>query len=355
MSLDATLLQYLEEEEWRVLTSVEIGQRNHEYVATELIHNIAGLRGTVHHFLGNLTRNRLLSHVGKPYDGYQLTKLGYDFLALHALVKRGVVNTLGNVIGQGKEADVYSAYDSEDNPVVIKFHRIGRVSFRKAKESRDYLSNKHTSSWLYLSRLSAQREFANLKALQNFPVPKAIDQSRHCVVMSLIPGTLLNNVTELADPLKTFNDIIDLAIKFLKIGVVHADFSEFNLIISEDNSITVIDFPQCMKHTDPEAENKFNHDINELRRFFSLRFELKVESVPKFSDFIEDIIPINLKWTRKEKLEAEEDENDKEEEDNIEKIVIQKVSKENRLKKKPVKRKESKTISKLKIEAKSFM
>jgi len=349
MSFDATLLKYLEDEDWRVLTSVEIGMRNHEIVATELIHVIAGLRGTAHHFLDNLLRNRLLSHVGKPYDGYQLTKTGYDYLALHTLVKRGIISTLGSVIGQGKEADVFSAYDAEDKPVVIKFHRIGRVSFRKAKETRDYLSNKHTSSWLYLSRLSAQREFANLKALQDFPVPRAIEQNRHCVVMSLVPGTLLNNLQELRDPLAVFNEILDLAVRLLKVGVVHADFSEFNVLVSEDDSITLIDFPQCMKHTDPEAEDKFNHDINELRRFFGLRFDLKVDNVPLFSDFKDEITPINLKWTRREAQEEEEEEED------IDEKIQSKVSKENRLKRKPVKKKESKTMSRLRMEVKASM
>lgn len=45
-------------------------------------------------------------------------------------------------------------------------------------------------SWLYLSRISATREFAYMKALldHGFPVPKPIDFNRHCVVMELIEG-----------------------------------------------------------------------------------------------------------------------------------------------------------------------
>ena len=350
MSLDASLFQYMEEQEWRVLTAVEMGQRNHELVATELVTQIARLRGTVHHILQNLLRHKLLSHEGKPYDGYQLTKTGYDFLALHALVKRGTVTHLGPLIGQGKEADVYVAYDSEDKPVIIKFHRIGRVSFRKAKDTRDYLSGKHTSSWLYLSRLSAQREFQNMEGLSHlkFPVPDAIDHNRHCVVMSHIKGTLLNNVSELKDPEKVFNEIIDVAINLLKIGVVHADFTQFNIILKEDESIILIDFPQCLKYTDPEAEEKFDHDLNELKKFFNLRFDLETEALPKFADFSDEIIPVDIIGKGKP---VEEEEEDQEDDD---KKVMAKVSKENRMKRKPKKSKETKSMTKLRLEVKAF-
>lgn len=357
MAFDASLLQYIEDEDWRVLTAVEIGQRNHELVATELISTIAGLRGTVHHFLGSLLKNRLISHEGKPYDGYQLTKVGYDFLALHTLTKRGTITHLGPLIGQGKEADVYVAYDAEENPVVIKFHRIGRVSFRKAKDSRDYLSNKHTSSWLYLSRLSAQREYSNMQALQNFPIPRALDCNRHAVVMSLVDGTLLNNITSLNNPAEVFEECVHIFVNLLKVGVVHADFSQYNIIVSSneetgEEKVTLIDFPQCMKHTSPEAEEKFNHDVEELRRFFSLKFDIQVETVPQFADFVDQIEPIEL-YPKKNNRKADNEEED-EEEDDPERAIAQRVSKENRFRRKPKKKNATKTMSKLKKEAQTY-
>lgn len=351
MSLDASLFKYTEEQEWRVLTAVEMGQRNHELVATELVTSIAGLRGTVHHILEGLLRNKLVSHEGKPYDGFQLTKTGYDFLALHTLVKRGTISHLGPLIGQGKEADVYVAYGKDEKPLIVKFHRIGRVSFRKAKDTRDYLSGKHTSSWLYLSRLSAQREFQNMEGLHalNFPVPEAIDYSRHCVVMSRIEGNLLNNISELRDPEHVFNEIIDTSVNLLKIGVVHADFTQFNIIVNEkDESMTLIDFPQCLKYTDPEAEEKFNHDLNELRKFFLLRFDLEIESLPQFKDFVDEIIPADIIGKGKP---TEEEEDDGEDED---KKIMAKVSKENKYRRKPKKSKETKSMTKLRLEVKAF-
>lgn len=43
--------------------------------------------------------------------------------------------------------------------------RLGRVSFRKVKEKRDYLNGgtRKVGNWLYLSRLSALKEYAFMK------------------------------------------------------------------------------------------------------------------------------------------------------------------------------------------------
>lgn len=356
MSIDTSLLRYIEDNEWRVMTAVEMGMRNHEYVSPELVASIAGLRGTIHHHLQNLSRHKLIHHEGKPYDGYTLTKIGYDFLALHSLVKRGVISTFGSILGRGKEADVFVAYDEDDNPLVLKFHRIGRVSFRKAKDTRDYLSKKHAGSWLYLSRLSAQREFRNLKALQDFPVPRVIDWNRHCTVMSYVSGTLLNGVQELSNPERTFHQILDLAVALLKGGVIHADFSEFNIIVGEDEEITLIDFPQCMEYTDPEAPEKFNHDIDELGRFFGVRYDLHFDRLPRFEDYVNEIIPITLEPARTAENAGVEGEGGEEEDDGDGEgdEVQMRVSKEKRLRRKVVKKNKTKQKTYLNYEAKTY-
>lgn len=114
-------------------------------------------------------------------------------MALNTLRSRKVVGSVGNQIGVGKESDVYVGGDADLNDVVLKFHRLGRTSFRKLKEKRDYHGKRKHCSWLYLSRISALKEFSFLKALSSheFPVPKPIDVSRHTVVMSLIEGRFL--------------------------------------------------------------------------------------------------------------------------------------------------------------------
>jgi len=77
--------------------------------------------------------------------------------------------------------------------MALKFHRLGRTSFRTVKNNRDYLKHRKSASWFYLSRLAAIKEFAYMKALYDagFPVPRPIDFNRHCVLMSLVKATPL--------------------------------------------------------------------------------------------------------------------------------------------------------------------
>ena len=40
---------------------------------------------------------------------------------------------------------------------------LGRISFRAIKTKRDYLGKRKSASWMYMSRLAAQKEFAFMK------------------------------------------------------------------------------------------------------------------------------------------------------------------------------------------------
>ena len=63
--------------------------------------------GGVVRCLKALLRQKLVHHDNTRYDGYRLTPLGYDFLALKALVARGAITAVGRQIGVGKESDVF--------------------------------------------------------------------------------------------------------------------------------------------------------------------------------------------------------------------------------------------------------
>src|SRR5690625_5342671 len=91
VKLDASFLRYLNKDDFRVLTAVEMGMRNHELVPRSLVYSISGIQnGSISKILLNLTQNKLLSYErGKRYDGYRLTYGGYDFLALNVLRTRG--------------------------------------------------------------------------------------------------------------------------------------------------------------------------------------------------------------------------------------------------------------------------
>lgn len=91
--------------------------KNHELVPLPLVASIAAIhRGATARTLSDLAKLNLVAFErGKRYDGYRLTILGYDFLALRALTSRDVIGSVGNQIGVGKESDIYIAGDPELN------------------------------------------------------------------------------------------------------------------------------------------------------------------------------------------------------------------------------------------------
>jgi RIO kinase 2 len=286
--MDVSALRYLSKDEMRVLMAVEQGMKNHDLVPVELIATIANLKhGGAFKALGVLLRAKLLRHDRKKYDGYSLNYLGYDYLAFNTLARRGVLKAMGRQIGVGKESDVFIALDeTEEKTLVVKMHRLGRTSFRKVKEKRDYHQHRKFANWLYLSHLAAEKEFAFMKILKEagFPVPDPVDCNRHCVVMSLVDAYPLTQIRELSKPGKVFAQLMELHIRLAQCGLVHCDFNEFNVMINDKEELTVIDFPQMVSTSHKNAAYYFNRDVECLRLFFERRYGFQASSVPTLAD-----------------------------------------------------------------------
>ncbi|KAI5273486.1 RIO1-domain-containing protein [Aureobasidium subglaciale] len=300
MKLDSRQLRYLTAEDWRVLTAVEMGSKNHELVPTVLIAQIAGLRGGsgVHKSIATLAKSGLVAKIkNAKYDGYRLTYGGLDYLSLNTLRKSDAVFSLGNQIGVGKESDIFVVADPTGKQLVLKLHRLGRISFRTVKANRDYLRNRSSGSWMYLSRLAAMKEYAFMQILkrEGFPVPEPIAQTRHTLVMELIDSFPLRSIDNVSNPLKLYGELMELIVRLAKVGLIHGDFNEFNLLIKEDpvtkkSTPILIDFPQMLSTTHENAEWYFNRDVDCIKRFFSRRFGFTSdEPGPFFADAIKDV------------------------------------------------------------------
>ncbi|CAB9513346.1 protein kinase RIO2 [Seminavis robusta] len=253
MKLDPTVMRTMDRKDYRVLEAVEEGMKNHGIVPGPIVASLANLRhGGSHKIISSLLRDKLLSHECKTkkggYDGYRLTNAGYDILALHNLKQRGFVVAFGDRIGTGKESDVYLSCNKDGTQHVLKFHRLGRTSFRNVKQKRDYFNNTskqhQPNSWLFLSRLSAIKEFAFMKALHsvNYPTPTPIAHNRHVVVMSLVRGVplyqLQTNQVSAAQAQSIFQDATNMAVRLAQQhGLVHCDLNEFNLLVDMSGGI----------------------------------------------------------------------------------------------------------------------
>ncbi len=63
VKLDLEVLRYMTRDEFRVLTAVEMGMKNHEIVPTQLIARIAGLKsGMAFKIIAILHKNKLIYH-----------------------------------------------------------------------------------------------------------------------------------------------------------------------------------------------------------------------------------------------------------------------------------------------------
>ena len=285
VKFDASLLRYLEEEDFRVLAAVELASRNHEIAPTGLVERIAGLKaGGAKKRLRWLLKHNFLLHDNKIYDGFRMNYQAYDYLALRAFVKRNSCMAVGNKVGVGKESDIFVVMNEEGTELILKIQRLGRTSFRSIKKNRDYKNGRalHGESWYYLSRLAAAKEFSFMKALhaEGFPVPTPIDQNRHCIVMSRINGVPLINVAELENPQRVFKDCINLIIKFAQYGLIHGDFNEFNIMITDEEEVIVIDFPQMTSTNHPNAQYLFQRDVQCIHDYFRRKFKVEFDFFP---------------------------------------------------------------------------
>ena len=281
MKFDVNILRYIEKDAWRVLVSVEMGMKNHELVPVELVNAISGLKhGGAYKYIRDLLKHKLVHHDNSKYDGYRLTPLGYDFLAIKAFVNRGAIAGVGRRIGVGKESDVFEVVTEDGETLALKLHRLGRTSFRAVKSKRDYLKSTNThTNWLYLSRLAALKEHAFMKALgdNGFPVPVAVDVNRHAVLMSVAEGYPLTQVQTLGNPGRVYAQCVEQLVQLARCGLVHCDFNEFNILVNDDQQITVIDFPQMVSTSHPNAEELFVRDLKCLHRFFLRRYNYRAD------------------------------------------------------------------------------
>ena len=200
--------------------------------------------------------------------------------------------SVGSQIGVGKESDIFEAQNAEGEDLVIKIHRLGRTSFRAVRKQRDYMKGKTKASWLYMSRLAAIKEYAFMRALHEheFPVPIPFDQNRHIVAMSRVSGFPMAQIKtgQMEGAEAIFSNCIDILKRLAQHGLIHCDYNEFNLMISSEGEITMIDFPQMVSTNHPNAIELFNRDVNGLYKFFSMKMRYNVpdELIPKLEDII---------------------------------------------------------------------
>ena len=279
----------LDENHFKVLRVIEQNLARYEIVPREVIYSETGLGERAEKLLKKLNEYKLIWAPMGYEKGFCINYYGLDMLALKALVDRNIITSLGRPLGVGKEADVYDALAPDGRRLVVKFFRIGRTSFRKYERHRTSLVT--APSHLAASIKSARMEYRALKMLHpaGVRVPKPVARNRHVIVTEFFQGIELAIIQSLSRPIEVLGEILRNAVRAWEVGVVHSDLSAYNILITPEEEILIIDWPQWVPPSHPMAREYLRRDLSNLIKFF--RRKWRIEEIPEeYLDLIRKVL-----------------------------------------------------------------
>jgi len=279
----------LDENHFKVLRVIEQNLARYEIVPREVIYSETGLGERAEKLLKKLNEYKLIWAPMGYEKGFCINYYGLDMLALKALVDRNIITSLGRPLGVGKEADVYDALAPDGKRLVVKFFRIGRTSFRKYERHRTSLVT--APGHLAASIKSARMEYRALRMLHpaGIKVPKPVARNRHVIVTEFFQGIELAIIQSLSRPIEVLGEILRNAVRAWEVGVVHSDLSAYNILITPEEEILIIDWPQWVPPSHPMAREYLRRDLSNLIKFF--RRKWRIEEIPEeYLDLIRKVL-----------------------------------------------------------------
>ncbi|MBU3896692.1 MAG: serine protein kinase RIO [Nanoarchaeota archaeon] len=191
--------------------------------------------------------------------------------AIYRLMTRKKIKKLVSSIKEGKESLVLAA----DDKIAIKVYATKSSNFKRMQQ---YLigdprfakikSNKRSIIFAW-----CQKEYNNLLKARAHKVscPKPIAFQSNVLVMEFL-GKNYEAYPRLKDadiknPKKAFDQVYENLRKLYNAGLVHADLSEYNILLGD--KIYFIDFSQSVILAHPDADKFLERDIHNVCKFFS--------------------------------------------------------------------------------------
>ncbi|XP_044255152.1 serine/threonine-protein kinase RIO1 [Tribolium madens] len=219
-------------------------------------------------------------------------------MILFKLLNRNVISEINGCISTGKEANVYHA-SSEGGHFAIKIYKTSILVF---KDRDKYVSGEFRFRHGYcrhnprkMVRTWAEKEMRNLIRMHSsgVNVPEPILLRSHVLVMGFVgkngwPAPKLKDV-ELSQSKarEIYRDVVVIMWKmYNKCKLVHADFSEFNLLYLS-GEIYVIDVSQSVEHDHPHALEFLRKDCTNISDFFKKK-QVATMKIKDLFDFITD-------------------------------------------------------------------
>ncbi len=276
----ADIVIHMGKKHCEILRTIERASYRFRYVPLQYIARKMSIKPKVlERMIDWLVKNKLLKKKQEDYIGYALTYKGADALAIKEISNLGIITQVGPKIGMGKDGDIWVAY-LNNKPRIIKLYRISPERFKHIRLHRYYILPKRKLSWLDISKILARNEFRALSILykQGVNVPRPIVRNRHVIIMDYVPGRELIK-THLEDPIWVFERIVEELVKALKAGIVHADLSEFNILVTEEGEPYIIDWPQFVTSNHPEALSLLERDILQISKYFSRKYKISIKDL----------------------------------------------------------------------------
>jgi len=205
----------------------------------------------------------------------------YDFL------NKRVIDEIYGVVKAGKEARIYWGKDPDEKELAIKIYLTTSADFKKGMlpyiegDPRFVHVRRDTRSLVYAW---AQKEFKNLRRAYEVgvKVPQPIAVEKNVLIMEFIgkngvSAPLLREVS-LRNPKRVYRQLLTyLRRLYRKGGLVHADLSEYNIMIRRGKPV-IFDVSQAVLIGHPLADQFLQRDLENLYRYFK-KLDVDVLSV----------------------------------------------------------------------------
>lgn len=95
------------------------------------------------------------------------------------------------------------------------------------------------------------------------------------------------------DPGVVYEKMMDILCDITQLGLIHCDYNEFNVMLGHDGKLTVIDFPQMVSTSHPNAAELFSRDAECVMCFFrkKLNYWMDEADRPDFTALLREACP----------------------------------------------------------------
>jgi RIO kinase 1 len=195
---------------------------------------------------------------------------------LYTLASKGFITAMGGVVSTGKEADVFHAIGENGREMAIKIYRITTSDFQKMQ---DYLIGDPRFSNVRRTKKDivfawTKKEQRNLERAREAGVraPEPITSERNILIMEFIghDGVAAPRLKDLQPegPQRIYDTVAEyMRLLYQKAKLVHADLSEYNILLYEEVPI-IIDMGQSVMLEHPMAREFLARDVKNIVRYF---------------------------------------------------------------------------------------